>query len=95
LAVIGALGIMLSIAVDPFIQNLVGYHKKPILVPNQIAYVANNAIYEPGVYLHSSGSRTLNHWELMVLGLTSVPLVLDIDPQLRGSIFNALDSSDA
>jgi hypothetical protein len=32
------------------------------LVRDQIAFVANNAIYEPQVYLHSSGSGTLNHW---------------------------------
>jgi hypothetical protein len=51
---------MLSIAVDPFIKNLVGYHTKLVLVPDQVAFVANSITYDPPLYVSSSGNGTSN-----------------------------------
>jgi hypothetical protein len=45
---------ILSIAFDPFVQNLVGYQTKLILVPEQSAFVANNIVYETQPYTQSN-----------------------------------------
>jgi hypothetical protein len=84
---------MLSIAVDPFIQNLVGYHTKLVLVPDQSAFVANTARYAPRYYLAPSGIsassyRQITTTDLLILAL----LVADTNLELKGSIFNALYS---
>ncbi|PVH92607.1 hypothetical protein DM02DRAFT_635211 [Periconia macrospinosa] len=53
LATISALGIILSVALDPFIQNLVGYHTQPALDLSQTAYVSNNSIYDAPIAVSS------------------------------------------
>ncbi|KAF2828743.1 hypothetical protein CC86DRAFT_465487 [Ophiobolus disseminans] len=50
LAAFGALGMIISIAFDPFVQNLVGYHTKLVLVPGQSAFVANSNKYQAQTY---------------------------------------------
>lgn len=37
---------MLSIAFDPFVQNLVGYYTKNKVEPSQNTLVSNNSVYD-------------------------------------------------
>ncbi|ORY10632.1 hypothetical protein BCR34DRAFT_485302 [Clohesyomyces aquaticus] len=45
-ATLGALGMIFSVAFDPFVQNLVGYYSKPVLDVSQTPFVASNQVYD-------------------------------------------------
>ncbi|KAI4906766.1 hypothetical protein J4E90_010225 [Alternaria incomplexa] len=55
IATLGATGIILSVAFDPFVQNLVGYYTKDVVDLSGLAFVANTSVY------HSEGYVTNNY----------------------------------
>lgn len=45
LAVLGAMGMILSLGFEPFVQNLVAYRPEYLSDPSRLAYIANASIY--------------------------------------------------
>lgn len=45
-AVLGSLAVILAIAFDPFVQNLIHYYPKPIVDSSGTAVVSSNSKYE-------------------------------------------------
>jgi hypothetical protein len=54
-AVWGSLAIILALAFDPFVQNLVHYYPNLVVDPSQTAFLANSTRYETAGLLGRGG----------------------------------------
>ncbi|KAF2650602.1 hypothetical protein K491DRAFT_731102 [Lophiostoma macrostomum CBS 122681] len=95
LATLGALGMILIVTFDPFVQNLVGYHTQPTLDIHQTAYVSNNSFYHGQVEYSDNCMTRLLYTFMADYGMVfNHDVDYNIDPAIKASISDALYSSD-